>query len=331
MVSTWSGDVVVCSSVIFLAAMKEDTLAQVCKTSRGNNTQTTRYPSPVGNDADGQVKKYTTPSQFLHLHNATPETIANELLLDLKSFQKIILNSQKVGTQNDDMYKILVILLKLTKIGAIQILSEAFNSRSRQFCSKLQQYVMTINSQREFLTVIELFDKTLALLPQAWNFLPVDKLVENISKISPLLQDDAKCISMISTYQNEQQSYTDSMEDDYCEYKNTSILPLTSEINNEMVPPKLRPNIVEGHYDSWEHYYDTQFKLLKEDFVASLRRGICDFRKEEEIQNTPDNNRVWKISDIRVYDNVTFTGLCFSTNGITLTIHFDCSKLRRVK
>ena len=311
--------------------MKEDTLAQVCKTSRGNNTQTTRYPSPVGNDTAEQVKKYTTPSQFLHLHNATPETIANELLLDLKSFQKIILNSQKVGTQNDDMYKILVILLKLTKIGAIQILSEAFNSRSRQFCSKLQQYVTTINSQREFLTVIELFDKTLALLPQAWNFLPVDKLVENISKISPLLQDDAKCISMVSTYQNEQQSYTDSMEDDYCEYKNTSILPLTSEINNEMVPPKLRPNIVEGRYDSWEHYYDTQFKLLKEDFVASLRRGICDFRKEEEILNTPDNNRLWQAADIRVYDNVTFTGLCFSTNGITLTIQFDCSKLSRVK
>ena len=313
--------------------MKEaDTLqAQVCKTSEVNNTQSTRYPKhPVSNDA-GQVKKYTTPSQFLLLHEATPETIANELLLDLKSFQKIILNSQKVGSQKDDMYKILTILLKLTKIGAIQILSEAFNSRSHQFCSKLQQYVMTINSQKEFLTVIELFDETLALLPQAWNFLPVNKLIENISKMSPLLQDNTKCISMVSTYQNEQQCYSESMEDNYCEYKNMSILPLTSEINNEMVPPKLRPNIVEGGYDSWEHYYDTQFKLLKEDFVASLRRGICDFRKEEEIQNAPNNNRVWKILDIRVYDNVTFTGLCFSTNGITLTIRFDCSKLHKVK
>ena len=83
----------------------------------------------------------------------------------------------------------------------------------------------TINSRREFLTVIELFDKTLALLPQAWNFLPVNKLVENISKISPLLQDDARCISMVSTYQNEQQSYTDSMEDDYCEYKTHQYCP----------------------------------------------------------------------------------------------------------
>ena len=310
--------------------MKEDTLAQVSKTSRVNDTQSTRYPKhPVLSNDAGQVRKYTSASQFLHLHNATPETIANELLLDLKSFQKIILNSQKVGSQNDDMYKILIILLKLTRIGAIQILSEAFNSRSHQFCSKLQQYVMTINSQSEFLTVIELFDKTLALLPQAWNFLPVDKLIENISRISPLLQEDTKCISMVSTYQNEQQCYTVSMEDNYCEYKNMSILPLTSEINNEMVPPKLRPNIVEGCYENWEHYYDTQFKLLKEDFVASLRRGICDFRKEEQIQSTSDN-RVWKISEIRVYDNVTFTGLCFSTNGITLTIRFDCSKLRRV-
>ena len=308
--------------------MKEGTLAQVCKTSRINSTQSTRYPKhPVSNDAGG-VRKYTTVSQFLQLHDATPKKIASELLLDLKSFQKVILNSQNVRSQND-MHKILTILLKLTKIGAIQILSEAFNSRSHQFCSKLQQYVTTINTQREFLTVIELFDKTLALLPQAWNFLPVDKLVENISKILPLLQDDTKCMSMVSTYQNEQKCSEVSMEENYCEYKTTSILPLTSEINNEMVPLKLRPNIVDGCYESWEHYYDTQFKLLKEDFVASLRRGICDFRKEEQTQNTPDN-KVWKIPDIRVYDNVKFTGLRFSTNGITLTIQFDCSKLRKV-
>ena len=120
------------------------------------------------------------------------------------------------------------------------------------------------------------------------------------------------------------------MEENYCEYKNTSILPLTDEINNEMIPPKLRPNIIEGCYDNWEHYYDTQFKLLKEDFVASLRRGICDFRKAEQIQNTSSDNMVHKISDVRVYDYVMFTDLCFGTNGITLTIQFDRSKLRRV-
>ena len=225
------------------------------------------------------------------------------------------------------MYRILVILSKLTKIGAVQILSEAFNSRSHQFHSKLQQYVMTIKDRRDFFIVIELFSAILELLPQAWSFLPVEKLIENIN--NPL-KGDTKCKSMILAYYKEQQMNIISMEENYFEYKNMSILPLTNEINNEMTPPKLRPNIVEGGYDSWEHYYDTQFKLLKEDFVASLRRGICDFRKEERLQNASSDSKVWKIADVRVYDNVNFTGLCFSSNGITLTIQFDCSKLRRV-
>ena len=311
----------------FYFTVKEDTPTQICQASRSINTRYSKLPACYD---IGKVEKPTSISQFLKLYNATPNTIANELQLDLKIFQKLVLNSQKVGLQNDDMYKILVILLKLTKIGAIQILSEAFNSRSRQFCSKLQQYVMTIKSQEDFLTAIELFDAILKLLPQAWNFLPVEKLIENIDNTSPQLQLDTKCKSMTSAYQNEQKLSIVSVEENYCEYKNTSILPLTSEINNEMTPPKLRPNIVEGCYDSWEHYYDTQFKLLKEDFVASLRRGICDFRKAEQIQNTSSDNTIWKIADVRVYDNVMFTGLCFSNNGITLTIQFDCSKLRRV-
>ena len=127
--------------------VKEDTPTQICQASRSINTRYSKFPAC--HDM-GKVEKPTSVSQFLKLCNATPNTIANELQLDLKSFQKLVLNSQKVGLQNDDMYKILVILLKLTKIGAIQILSEAFNSRSRQFCSKLQQYVMTIKSQKDF-------------------------------------------------------------------------------------------------------------------------------------------------------------------------------------
>ena len=309
---------------------KEKTRTQEFKTSSGvTNNSTPSAKHPVSN-VTGVVKQYTSVSQFLQLCDAAPETIARELLLDLKSFQKVILNSQKVGSQNDEMHKILVILLKLTEIGAIQILSEAFNSRSHQFYSKLQQYVTTIHDQKEFLTVIELFDKTLELIPQAWNFLPVDKLVENISKISPVLQNNTKCLSMVSSYENEQKCCAISMEENNYNYKTTSILPLTREINNEMEQLNLRPNIVEGSYESWEHYYDTQFKLLKEDFVASLRRGICDFRKEEEIKLNSSGTRVWNIPDVKVYDNVTFTGLYFGTNGISLTIQFDCSNLRKV-
>jgi len=296
----------------------KDTPTRVCQASRDSSTQSNRYYKHSVTNDTGKVKKFTSVSQFLQLHNAKPCTIANELQLDLKSFQKVILNSPKVGTQHDDMYKILVILLKLTNIGAVQILSEAFNSRSHQFFSKLQKYVLAIRSEKEFNTVINLFNAILKLLPHAWNFLPVENLIESINQISLPLTSDVRYISLVSTYRNEQTINKVSMEENYFEYKDMSILPLTSEINNEMIPLKLRPNIVDGCYDSWEHYYDTHFKLLKEDFVASLRRGICDFIKS------------WNISDVRVYDDVTFTGLRFATNGIVLTIEFGCSKLHRV-
>ena len=133
---------------------------------------------------------------------------------------------------------------------------------------------------------------------------------------------------MDASYQDAQQnaySQNDgkiaSAKEDYSEYKNLSILLDASKIN-EMFPPKLHPNIVEGHYDSWEHYYDTQFKLLKEDFVAPLRRGVCGFR---------EGLRGRDISDIRVYYDVAFTGLNFSVEGIILSVKFDSSRFHIVK
>ena len=277
--------------------------------------------------------KRTTIPQFLQLYDAEPNTIAGELLHDLKSFQKVILNSERVGGKREDMIKILGILFKLTRVDpdekgkAIRILAEAFNQRSSQFCFKLQQYVQTILTSEEIKIIIALFEATLKLMPSSWEFLPIGSLKNTIVTYAPLIMGDETYASMISIYEDAQK--TPIMEDrtvvskkkDYSEYRSITILPSTSEIN-EMMLPKLCPNIVEGRYDNWEHYYDTQFKLLREDFVAPLRRGVCGFREGLRGRN---------ISDVRVYYDVMFTGLIFSTDGILLSVKFDSSKLHRVK
>ena len=276
--------------------------------------------------------KRTTIPQFLQLYEAEPNTIAGELLHDLKSFQKVVLNSERV-VERTDMIKIIAILYKLTRVDseekskAVRILAEAFNQRSSQFCFKLQQYVQSMTISDEIKIVIALFEATLKLMPSCWEFLPIENLKNAITTHVPYLTSDVTYISMISIYQDAQKTVSKDRDvvfakrdQDYSEYRSISILPSTSEIN-EMMPPMLHANIVEGHYDSWEHYYDTQFKLLKEDFVAPLRRGVCGFR---------DGLRGRDISDVRVYYDVTFTGLIFSADGIVLSVQFDSSKLHRV-
>ena len=272
--------------------------------------------------------KYTTIPQFLRLHSASPETIAVELLHDLKSFQKVILNSKKIGERSGDMLKILTILSKLTKVDtakqsiANRVLAEAFNSRSCQFCFKLKQYVQAIRNTAEFTFVVRSFDAILKLLPSSWEVLPIEDLKNTISTYAPVLSTDATYMSMIAVYHDAKQSVTEGavLKKDYSEYRNIPILPTTLEIN-EFLPPKLHPSIVEGSYESWEHYYNIQFKLLREDFVAPLRRGVCGYR---------EGLRGLDISDIRVYYNVKFTGLEFSVDGIIITIQLDSVKLKRI-
>ena len=273
--------------------------------------------------------KYTTISQFLQLHDASPEVIAIELLHDLKSFQKMILNSNKIGERRGDMFKVLSILSKLTHVDkakqsiANRVLAEAFNSRSCQFCFKLRQYVQTIQSMVELTFTINLFDAILKLLPSSWEVLPIEDLKDVISNYAPALSTDATYLSMVAVYQDAKQNVAVEntvLKKDYSEYRNISILPTTLEIS-EFLPPKLHPNIVEGSYDSWEHYYDVQFKLLREDFVAPLRRGICGYR---------EGLRGLDISDVRVYYNVKFTSLEFSTDGIIISVQLDSSRLQRI-
>ena len=305
-------------------------------TRRKGNTRPTSRSGSGRRQSNEDMKeagfKRTTIPQFLQLYDAEPNTIAGELLHDLKSFQKVILNSERVGERREDMIKVIVILLKLTMTGsdekgkAIRILAEAFNQRSSRFCLKLQQYVQTMVTSEEIEVIIALFEAILKLMPSSWEFLPIESLKSAIATYAPSIMDDETYASMISIYEDAQKALITedrvvvSKKRDYSEYRSISILPSTVEIN-EMLPPKLHPNIIEGRYDNWEHYYDTQFKLLKEDFVAPLRRGICGFR---------EGRRGRDISDVRVYYDVVFNGLMFSADGIVLSVQFDSSKLHRV-
>jgi hypothetical protein len=107
-------------------------------------------------------------------------------------------------------------------------------------------------------------------------------------------------------------------------FRDISIYPTIEDVVCAQ-EPFLRPNIINGPYTDVEHYLDTQFRLLREDFVRPLREGVQD------ILNNTDRRKCESLS-VTVYRNVKFRKfvretdrrgrvvsegvlLCFDTSG----------------
>jgi hypothetical protein len=57
------------------------------------------------------------------------------------------------------------------------------------------------------------------------------------------------------------------------DFSKMSIIPNASDIKDDL-KPFLRENIVDGAYKDVHHYLDVQFRLLREDYMKPLRKGI---------------------------------------------------------
>ncbi|KEF61299.1 uncharacterized protein A1O9_02864 [Exophiala aquamarina CBS 119918] len=73
------------------------------------------------------------------------------------------------------------------------------------------------------------------------------------------------------------------------------------------------PNKIDGPYKSKDRYLKTQYTLLREDAVGSLRDAILDFQKDPTTMDT------FKFS---VYDQVHISGFTFSRRGLAARIKF---------
>ncbi|XP_059169630.1 NFX1-type zinc finger-containing protein 1-like [Physella acuta] len=84
----------------------------------------------------------------------------------------------------------------------------------------------------------------------------------------------------------------------------------------------LQKAVVQGAYIDVEHYLDVQFRLMREDFIIPLRKGIA------ELKNNPDKIRD-KTSDLtlRLYRGARITRV-FDKHQLKYSVKFD--KMRRV-
>ena len=98
-----------------------------------------------------------------------------------------------------------------------------------------------------------------------------------------------------------------------------SILPSQTEMHMDPKKVFLRCNKVRGGYTSWAHYFDVQFRLLREDFLRPLRKGI-------EVYSSTGLSR--QTTDVRVYEGArVLNPVCLFT-GIGFQLRFDSSKFK---
>ncbi|KAK4872928.1 hypothetical protein RN001_014957 [Aquatica leii] len=86
----------------------------------------------------------------------------------------------------------------------------------------------------------------------------------------------------------------------------------------------LRKNLIDKSYQNVNHYLDVQFRLLKEDFVGPLRRGIGDYMK---YRGAP--KEIMKTSDVIIYSSVRFVSPITVNGQLGVLLQFQSPNQRR--
>lgn len=111
------------------------------------------------------------------------------------------------------------------------------------------------------------------------------------------------------------------------DFRKIGIYPNASDISGDDVS-LVRKNIVDGKYESIDHYLDIQFRLLREDFVRPLRNAINQFRNIKDAMGTSSNIH---IDEAYIYANVEiFEERLFESGGMH-RCKFDCQQLANVE
>jgi len=231
-----------------------------------------------------------------------------------------------------------------TKSHAIIILSEIFSPRTPNFHGQIKRYAKEMFISKDFkecelVLICDLFVELLKTIPETcWTFLPIDELfasgsdiithgilkdklaIESKLKILKELQDAIKEQHKKECRKKQKSASSELYCWDNAAYRTIPLLPQWNEVCTSKAPRELRKNIVKGEYEDWMHYYDVQFRLLREDFIAPLRKGIQDYRQGKVGR---------EVSNVRVYSGVHIKKPLFKYVGLCHEICFDTSRFQR--
>lgn len=233
----------------------------------------------------------------------------------------------------------------------MQILSETFKP---EFIDEIKKYVSCtcIEDNLKRLKSLETFyGNILALFESIINFFPslmnehfkstlvalsssmrYAKTDQNITVRDCLFEQLKGITDQVNSYiENNKKKETELKQSSFIakeiqapnSFRDLPIIPTKDDFMHDRT--FLRHNIVKGSYKDCEQYLDTQFRLLREDFVAPLRTGIYEYI---ESLNAPTLKR--KYSNVRIYPKVQFIAPRKSRDTFGFLVSFDCdSKLPR--
>ena len=293
------------------------------------------------------VHSHRTDEWLFELQSLENTQLVDELDDNLKPFQNIINKPRGTVPDLKITSAIIRLLTRLAESGldskeaANRILAECLHhDRCSEFHAQLLHsvHVATQTCDRNSQNFLLMLSNLCCLLLdqyqwQAYSVLPVPDIQRALTKLTDLsmmgqekfvkaTQDLAVRIEHIQTNQIVLHEDIDAEEEDAgYTYHITSILPDLDELTS-VEDPDIPYNIVTGRYQSWNHYYDTQFHLLREDFVHPLRRGICDYYR---------GLRGRDLQDIRIYQDVRVLQPLCTKDGVSYVVKFNTTRLRHVR
>ena len=106
------------------------------------------------------------------------------------------------------------------------------------------------------------------------------------------------------------------------DFRELPIVPRLGEITSSK-GLFLLPNLKSGPFESVEHYLDIHFRLLREDYVGSLRDGIMEYMAINDIEKKKNQKPLSNLMNIRVYKNVKIERYITDNQGIFHEIKFE--------
>ena len=221
------------------------------------------------------------------------------------------------------------------------------------FWSTLGKFIVELETRKECLAdsdvssllkhICKILSISLERVPHLFSRIPLHQLQSAVSClkesrnvsidciVDKLLKDvTSKCELVKKSIREKGESHVEPPDD----FRNLSVFPTVEDIFNKK-SPFLRENIVNKPFSSVNQYLDIHFRLLKEDSLAGLRKGIQDlhrnYRRQQygqaavETLSKSSNDRPQ--NDVIVYNNVTInepvTKRQVGTNGIVYNVAFN--------
>ena len=301
---------------------------------RGSERRYEKRPRNVGERRPAAVN-------LAELAGLEPEGLVIQVNDQLKEFQEAI------GDTKASMREVVQVLSKLLSLAgkrdgaenqsiASKIIAEVLSERSDKFHFQLNRAVQgmscTIDQAESF---CNLFKSMLTMFESlARECLPIDELHETVKRLTKDGSTHSKLMEkaqelceardlMRSSQKEEKEANVDDEERDDSQFRLVPVLPEWNEIKEDSgIPHEVRPNRIDGPYKDWMEYYDIQFRLIREDFIAPLRRGVASFLQGDRGRKNRD---VKTYSAAKIVSQVTT-----KDKGICFTIQFDVTGFRKV-